>query len=91
MQDAISWCQADSLGFKMCELRAKDFELQGSCMSSLLCSLYLADLESKHLVPLLPDLLTASNQSTSSGPNISDLANLAGSLYGRHAEMFGVC
>ena len=47
-------------------------------MSTMLCSLYLADLENKHLVPLLPDLLTKSNQASSSGPDISDLAALAG-------------
>ena len=57
--------------------------LQGSNLSSMLCSLYLAHLEAHHLVPLLPNPLPNASLSTttSSSAGLTDLANHAGETF----------
>ena len=62
--------------------------LQGSCISSLLCSLYLADMEKTHLLRLLPDLHPSASLSSSSGPGLSDLGAAAGALLSISFDLF---
>ena len=40
----------------------------------MLCSLYLASLEQRHLLPLLPQVRPSVSASTGSGPGLTDLA-----------------
>ena len=55
--------------------------LQGSTLSSLLCCIYLAHLETEHLLPLLPQAAwhsSCTSAASSVAPRVTDLALAAG-------------
>ena len=73
--------------------------LQGSTLSSLLCCIYLAHLETEHLLPLLPQAAwhsSCTSAASSVAPRVTDLALAAGEERlcprgaGRHAEGSGM-
>ena len=63
--------------------------LQGSNLSSMLCSLYLAHVETEHLVPLLPNPLPNASlpATSSSSAGLTDLANHAGETFSPEAAL----
>ena len=73
--------------------------LQGSTLSSLLCCIYLAHLETEHLLPLLPQAAwhsSCTSAASSVAPRLTDLALAAGEerlcprKAGSHAEGSGM-
>ena len=62
--------------------------MQGSTISTMLCSIFLGHLEQTHLLPLLTSwqAISCTNGSSASGPGLTDLAQAAG--VSSHATLF---